>query len=371
MAKRKQKISAKQTSSTPPRFVLPAISVVIPMYNVERFIGACLDSLLAQTFQNFEVIIVDDCSTDNSVAIVQSYAEKFSGRLKLKKMLKNTGSGTEPRYCGLKYSCGKYVYFMDNDDALTPTALEELYTLAEKFDADVVYCRGYYNVPENFSLNDTELIKQLKPYSYSLGENYLVQEPTLWENNLEERVNFLAQQKIMWNYWLQLVRRDLLIKHSFKPVGIIADDVIFTICVLCCAKRYVVAPNVTYFYRQRADSLYHKKFSVDKHLNLWLTMLRDGFQYLDKFLDNYEFFSQRHDLRYALLNTFAQNMLRYFLEVYAKNPTHEVDKFLRENFFDSPLESFIFNTANVFHLNLISASQRINQLEQELQRLKG
>ena len=64
----------------------PAVSVVIPLYNAEKFIGDCLDSLLAQTFQNFEVIVADDCSTDLSYAIVQSYAEKFGGRLILSRM---------------------------------------------------------------------------------------------------------------------------------------------------------------------------------------------------------------------------------------------------------------------------------------------
>ena len=57
---------------------IPAISVIIPMYNAEKYIGECLDSILAQTFTDFEVIVVDDCSTDNSAKIVESYAEKFT-----------------------------------------------------------------------------------------------------------------------------------------------------------------------------------------------------------------------------------------------------------------------------------------------------
>ena len=64
---------------------IPAISVIIPMYNVEKYVGACLDSLLAQTFQDFEVIVVNDCSTDNSAAVVESYIPKFNGRLTLSK----------------------------------------------------------------------------------------------------------------------------------------------------------------------------------------------------------------------------------------------------------------------------------------------
>ena len=81
------------------------ISVVIPMYNAEKYIGDCLDSLLAQTFGDFEVIVVDDCSTDSSCAVVQSYAGKFGGRLKLARTEKNSGGGGYvPRNIGLNLS---------------------------------------------------------------------------------------------------------------------------------------------------------------------------------------------------------------------------------------------------------------------------
>ena len=92
---------------------LPKISVIIPLYNAEKYIGDCLESLLVQTFQDFEVIVVDDCSTDNSVAIVQSYAEKFGGRLKIARTKKNSGGGGYvPRNLGLNLSRGEYIFFL-------------------------------------------------------------------------------------------------------------------------------------------------------------------------------------------------------------------------------------------------------------------
>ena len=84
----------------------PAVSVIIPMYNAENYIGECLDSLLGQTFQNFELIVVDDCSTDSSCEIVESYIPKFDGRLKLYHTEKNTGSGLIARNIGLDYASG-------------------------------------------------------------------------------------------------------------------------------------------------------------------------------------------------------------------------------------------------------------------------
>ena len=83
---------------------VPEVSIIIPLYNAEKYIAECLESVLAQTFKNFEVIIVDDCSTDNSCTIVESYIPKFSGRLKLYHMEKNSGSGALARNKGLKLS---------------------------------------------------------------------------------------------------------------------------------------------------------------------------------------------------------------------------------------------------------------------------
>ena len=129
----------------------PAVSVIIPMFNAAKYVGQCFESLLAQTFTDFEVIVVDDMSTDSSAAIVESYAPKFNGRLALLQLDRNTGSGAVPRNTGLKFARGEYVYFMDADDLLTLTALEELHALAESFGADVVYCESYYKASADLS----------------------------------------------------------------------------------------------------------------------------------------------------------------------------------------------------------------------------
>ena len=378
MSERKQKI-------TPPPFTCPAISVVIPMYNAEKYIGECLDSLLAQTFKNFEVIVVDDCSTDSSCAVVESYAEKFGGRLKINQTKKNSGSGTLPRNLGLFYSHGEYMYFMDNDDVVTPTALEELYFNAKKFDADVTHCASFYMIPEKF-INDAELKENLRPTKYSLVRKFTSKEPLIWENNFEERVIFFTQGKLFWNYWIQLIRRDFLIKNLIKPVGIMADDMFFTICELCCAKKYVIIPNTVYFYRERKDSLIHKTFDVPKHLNSWITMLKDGIRYLDKFLNDIEFFSRRPDLKYMLFNFFTQEMLSHLDGVYAQIPAHALDELLRKELDDdTAFTPVIFSTMSIFRLQLIQAQrqfakfnqfaaqaqQRIAQLENEIKNVKG
>ena len=116
---------------------IPNISVIIPLYNAKEYIGKCLDSLLAQTFQNFEVIVVNDCSTDKSTDIVESFKEKFGERLKLTNTEKNSGGcGFVPRNVGLGLASGEYVFFVDADDYLAENALTILYTAAKENEAE-------------------------------------------------------------------------------------------------------------------------------------------------------------------------------------------------------------------------------------------
>ena len=85
------------------------VSVIIPVFNAEKYLAVCLESLLIQTFTDFEVIIVDDCSTDSSLAIAESYLEKFGGRLKILTLEENTGTPGLPRNVGLEFSQGEYI----------------------------------------------------------------------------------------------------------------------------------------------------------------------------------------------------------------------------------------------------------------------
>ena len=355
---------------------LPAISVIIPLYNAERYIGDCLYSVLTQTFKNFEVIVVDDCSTDNSVAVVKSFEPHFGGRLRFARMKKNSGSGTAPRNFGLTLSRGEYIFFLDNDDLISANAFAELYPVAKKFNADVVACEKYFGIFEQF-WNKKDFHSHLQPSSYKRGG--FVDKPTLITDNLIERVQKIQQRHFLWNVWAQLIRRDFIFENRLKFVGIISDDVIFTICELCCAKKYVVVPNIVNCYRVRPDSLIHSNIipsndKLDKHLHCWITMLKCGVEYLDKFLDEHELFSKRPDVKYVLFDTFVAEMLRYVNGIYKKLPAHILDGILRKEFGggdNSALLTFLFSAFNVNYLRLIDYQKRVNDLEAEVRRLKG
>ena len=113
------------------------ISVIIPVYNVEKYLRECLDSLINQSFKDFEVICIDDGSTDKSYKILEEYSQKDS-RIKVLKQEHN-GAGAA-RNLGIEIAKGKYIQFLDSDDYFEPNMLEELYNTAEKFGADMAVC---------------------------------------------------------------------------------------------------------------------------------------------------------------------------------------------------------------------------------------
>ena len=112
------------------------ISVIIPVYNAEKFIIKCLDSVINQTFQDIEIICIDDCSTDNSKQILKDFASKDS-RIKTIFFDKNKKQGGA-RNAGLDIAQGKYVTFVDADDYIEPTMLEKMYKAAERNYCDLV-----------------------------------------------------------------------------------------------------------------------------------------------------------------------------------------------------------------------------------------
>ena len=340
------------------------------MFNAEKYIAECLDSLLAQTLQNIEVILVNDCSTDSSRKIAESYLEKFGGRLKLFHTRKNSGYGGVPRNIGLEFSRGEYIFFCDSDDSVTPTALEELYTLAKKFDADVIHCEKYYNIPDKF-WNDAAYRKQLKPYSYLNREKVLVTAPLIWENNFEERIAYLTQKKLIWNIWNQLIRRDFIIDNRIRLCSIFAEDMIFTMCSLCSAKKYVVVPNIIYNYRVRDGSLTNDKVTLDSVMHKWLHALKLGIACLDEFFGEREFFAKRLDLKYILLDMFVQETLGGLGGIYAQIPAPALDEIIRKEFSGGDnlaLTSFIFSLANIQRLQLMQNRHQFNQFAAQAQK---
>ena len=319
----------------------PKISVIIPMYNVEDYVGECLDSLLAQTFQDFEVIVVDDCSTDNSREVVKDYLPKFDGKLRLIESEENSGGCAVPRNIGMTYASGKYLFFLDSDDLIIKNAFAELYSLAEYFQADVVQCEKYY-------ASDTPRLKGALLTLKSFMRDDFVDRPTFETTNITRRIKNLHDRKYTWTAWSELLRREFMIENKIDfPVVKNIEDQIFTIYCLSCAKKFLLVPNVVNIYRYRPGSILHNGVGVQSHVRKWISSFITGFDCCDKFLQSLKFYQDHPDIRYLALDAIAQEVFRDLFRVYKKFDAVLFDEILREEFAKSSatpaVASFLFN----------------------------
>lgn len=272
----------------------PAVSVIIPMYNAEKYIAECLDSVLAQTFQDFEVILVDDCSTDSSRQIAESYLEKFGGRLNIYDTEKNSGAGGYvPRNIGLRLSRGEYIFFLDSDDLILADGLEKVYKIAKYFDVDVV------NLMKIYYLSDGG--KSLTP-----GHLWLTRQTNeaLLENNLEWRVKELvAWHLTAWAPWRRFLRRKFLIENEifFPKNVVIFGDRLWTYCVLFQAKKMIHVPLAIMLYRQSDDSMTRKERNPLQDVNLGIDAVIEGIEWINDVMDKVPFFEEHPRYRYAVL----------------------------------------------------------------------
>ena len=303
---------------------VPEVSIIIPLYNAEKYIAECLESVLAQTFTNFEVIVVDDCSTDKSCAIVESYIPKFSGRLKLSRMKKNSGAGSLPRNKGLTLSRGEYIFNMDNDDLITPTALEELLTLAKVNDADVVYCEKYFATNNDLS--------EINIQSDQVGT--LVDKPTFETDIFTERLTKIQQYFFAVMPWLKLIKRNLLIENEIIFPNIIRDDDIWTWHLVFCAKRFLRVPNAVYICRKVETSITRLKRTPLEEINFWFNPVILGVKTLNEIMSNIAFFKKNPQYRYVMLNSFIRNSFLILMHLNLEIDPSDVYEVIKQKFGD-------------------------------------
>lgn len=186
------------------------ISVIIPMYNCEEYVPELLQSMINQTFSNFEIICVNDGSTDRTLELIQAFSDKDS-RIKYINQ-KNTGAGGA-RNAGIEMAKGKYLMFLDSDDIYYTNMLEEMYSAAEKYGADEVFC-----LYEEYNYKD-----QIK--RDFLGFNVEIFPPdTLVETS--SVIDLFS--KIGWAPWNALFRRSIIDKYNLRFSGTkVANDVFF------------------------------------------------------------------------------------------------------------------------------------------------
>ncbi len=221
---------------------LPLVSVVIPVYNVEKYLSDCLESVLQQNFEGMEIFCVDDCSTDGSRDILDQYAARDK-RIRIIRYEKNGGL-SYARNQAMKQAKGQYIFFLDSDDMMAEGALQVLYERASSqwldvlgFDTENVYEKNI-----DASLYSPFGIHSGKYDGIDTGQRLFVQQ-------MKQGDYFPMACAYFW-------RTEFLRKHDlWFHEGILHEDNPFTFQAMMFAERMAVLPKTCYIYRRRADSI--------------------------------------------------------------------------------------------------------------------
>ena len=219
---------------------MPKVSVIIPVYNAQAYLERCLDSIVNQTLKDIEIICVDDCSTDNSVEILEKYASADS-RIKVIKRTENGGE-SRARNAGLENVTGEYLAFVDNDYTIDLNFLEKLYTKAKEENADIARGEADY-------------------IDYS-GKSYKDKNSTL-----RTKINKLYFSGEWWCaiYKTSLIKRNNIILPEELVIG---GDLVFLFNALLAAAGVAVAEGVYYHHFGRRDSNASETYSDEKVLSM-------------------------------------------------------------------------------------------------------
>lgn len=218
---------------------MPKISIIIPVYNVERYLEKCLHSVLQQTFQDFEVILIDDGSQDASGDICNQFAQKDS-RITVYHQ-ENQGQSAARNY-GLTKATGEFIGFVDSDDYLKETMYQTLFDLCQKYQADLAMCR----------LLDCYQNTDIDYHQETVKEFVL---------NREQAIEMVMKAEIMSVTPVnKLYRRSLFHDITF-PLGMIAEDAYIMLELIHQAKKIAVTTAIEYYYIHREGSSTAKSFS--------------------------------------------------------------------------------------------------------------
>ena len=223
--------------------MIMTVSVIIPIYNVEFFLRQCIDSVLTQTFHAFEVILVDDGSTDGSGMICDEYKSKDS---RIKVVHKANGGVASARKAGLEISCGKYIAYIDSDDWVEQNHLQVMVEFAEEQNADMVICDFYKNRG-----NHIEYVKN-EPSAFDT--------PSIMIDMLRGHIHA--------GVVLKLFRKSLFNRFLTFPLYNYYEDMFISISALHYAQKVSYLNRATYYYRYNEFSLTHHQ-DAEKRIQLY------------------------------------------------------------------------------------------------------
>ena len=219
-------------------------SVIVPIYNVEKYLRRCIDSVLEQTYADYELILVDDGSPDSCPVICDEYAVKDK---RIKVIHKPNGGLVSARQAGMSVALGEYVFHLDGDDAILPNALESAYKIISEKNSDIVsFSHTIYNVDGGLGETRDEPVSE--GFYDKEGMSRHIYPKLLSDKNMEHVFYFL---------WGKAIRRELAEKHQMKvnPAISLGEDLS---CIVPCyleAESVYISRTVAYLYTARNDSL--------------------------------------------------------------------------------------------------------------------
>lgn len=271
------------------------ITIIIPIYNVEKYLNACMKSIIIQTYRNIEIIMVDDGSTDWSAKICDKYKELDNRIIVLHQQ--NMGLSAA-RNNGLKAATGIYITFIDSDDYIAPDYIEKLYDALKTTNTDIALC-DLKKVSENQELEDMDYKIDKFDNNVILSNCQAIEE--VYKPSYHG-VDFIAVAK--------LYKRELFESNKVEfPVGRIHEDAFTTYKLLYAAKKIVYIDIPMYFYRIRNGSITTSSFSLKRLDKIIATKEECDFflkeqQYL---LLEYALYDHLHEMKNILSNLIESN----------------------------------------------------------------
>lgn len=268
------------------------ISVIVPIYNVEKYLRECLESLLHQTQQDIEVLLINDGTKDNSGIIAKRYADKHPQLFKY--LEKENGGLSDARNFAMRYVKGKYVAFVDSDDYVAPTMFEKLYNLAEANNADMVDCEFEYVYEES-------------------GKHKQIFFP-IYKNKYDCLITAYP------NVWNKLYKMEWINKLNVQfPKGLWHEDIEFFFKVLPFSNMLPVTVHESlYYYRQRKGSI---MTNPDRRI---LDLHKVYFNIIDYYKKKGIYEEYKDAIEYKYLKTTCCNFLKRMLAIKDKNFRREI-----------------------------------------------
>ncbi len=282
---------------------MPKVSVIVPIYNVEKYLEKCINSLLSQTLEDIQIILVNDGSKDNSGNIAKEYEKNNKDRVIY--VEKENGGLSDARNYGLKYATGDFVAFLDSDDYIEKNAYEEMYNKAIEENADYVECDFIWEFPNKIRVD--------KQYPYK---------------NKKEMLSFV--RVVAWN---KLIKRQLITDNNLEfPKGLRYEDVEFTYKLIPFINKFAYVDKPFIHYVQREGSI----------ANVQNERTAEIFTVLDNVIEFYK----KNNIYEKYRDELEYNYARYLLCSSLKRMCKIKDKTIREKLLTESWERLNSNFPN-------------------------